>query len=192
MAIHNFIRRNNFPNIPFGFYDRRPNFLPSGVETTAPNGNHGSRLQRDDRDMDAVRAFVRDFIMENNICRGIKASEFKFMFLSTVVAKYYHYLGCEASLFDFYQSAIQNDFKILAPYWQTMAITCGAVYFFVWLKESKERKERQVKALEEITTAMEEIATATERGERTDDVSIVFCAFGVSSVSIAFLCDCLD
>ncbi|KAF7145998.1 hypothetical protein RHSIM_Rhsim04G0159800 [Rhododendron simsii] len=69
MAIHNFIRRNNFPDIPFGFYDRRPNFLPSdrGVETTAPNGNHGSRVQRDDRYMDAVRASMRDFIMENNI-----------------------------------------------------------------------------------------------------------------------------
>ncbi|KAG5540921.1 hypothetical protein RHGRI_020974 [Rhododendron griersonianum] len=47
----------------------RPNFLPSdrGVETTAPNGNHGSRVQRDDRDMDAIRASMRDFIMENNI-----------------------------------------------------------------------------------------------------------------------------
>ncbi|KAI8573484.1 hypothetical protein RHMOL_Rhmol01G0281200 [Rhododendron molle] len=46
MAIHNFIRRNNFLDIPFGFYDRRPNFLPSDrvVETTAPNGNHGSRV----------------------------------------------------------------------------------------------------------------------------------------------------
>ncbi|XP_058183352.1 uncharacterized protein LOC131301200 isoform X2 [Rhododendron vialii] len=69
MAIHNFIRRNNFPDIPFGFYDRRPNFLPSdrGVETTAPNGNHGNRVQRDDRNMDTVRASMRDFIVENNI-----------------------------------------------------------------------------------------------------------------------------
>ncbi|KAG5541368.1 hypothetical protein RHGRI_021263 [Rhododendron griersonianum] len=47
----------------------RPNFLPSdrGVETTAPNSNHGHRVQRDDRDMDTVRASMRDFIMENNI-----------------------------------------------------------------------------------------------------------------------------
>ncbi|KAF7127404.1 hypothetical protein RHSIM_Rhsim11G0045500 [Rhododendron simsii] len=69
MAIHNFIRRNNFPDIPFGFYDRRPNFLPSdrGVETTAPNDNHGSRVQHDDRNMDIVRASMRDFIMENSI-----------------------------------------------------------------------------------------------------------------------------
>ncbi|KAF7129896.1 hypothetical protein RHSIM_Rhsim10G0146800 [Rhododendron simsii] len=50
-------------------FERRPNFLPSdrGVETTAPNGNHGSRVQRDDRYMDTVRASMRDFIMENNI-----------------------------------------------------------------------------------------------------------------------------
>ncbi|KAI8556212.1 hypothetical protein RHMOL_Rhmol05G0234800 [Rhododendron molle] len=70
MAIHNFIRRNNFPDIPFGFYDGRPNFLPSdhGVETPAPNNNNGSRVERDDRDMDTVKASIREFIVENNIC----------------------------------------------------------------------------------------------------------------------------
>ncbi|KAF7132889.1 hypothetical protein RHSIM_Rhsim09G0041200 [Rhododendron simsii] len=70
MAIHNFIRRSNMPNIPFCFYDRRPNFLPSdaGVETTAPNGQHGNVFVGDDQDMENVRASIRDWIVAHRIC----------------------------------------------------------------------------------------------------------------------------
>ncbi|KAF7133240.1 hypothetical protein RHSIM_Rhsim09G0086200 [Rhododendron simsii] len=69
MAIHNFIRRSNMPDIPFGFYDRRPNFLPSdaGVETTAPNGQHGHVFIGDDQNMENVRASIRDWIVANRI-----------------------------------------------------------------------------------------------------------------------------
>ncbi|KAG5524242.1 hypothetical protein RHGRI_031048 [Rhododendron griersonianum] len=69
MAIHNFIRRSNMPDIPFGFYDRRPNFLPSdaGVEITAPNGQHGHVFVGDDQDMENVRASIRDWIVANCI-----------------------------------------------------------------------------------------------------------------------------
>ncbi|KAG5561381.1 hypothetical protein RHGRI_004418 [Rhododendron griersonianum] len=69
MAIHNFIRRSNMPDIPFGFYDRRPNFLPSdaGVETTAPNGQHGHVFIGDDQDMENVRASIQDWIVANRI-----------------------------------------------------------------------------------------------------------------------------
>ncbi|KAG5549328.1 hypothetical protein RHGRI_014620 [Rhododendron griersonianum] len=69
MAIHNFIRRSNMSDIPFGFYDRRPNFLPSdaGVETIAPNGQHGHVFVGDDQDMENVRASIRDWIVANRI-----------------------------------------------------------------------------------------------------------------------------
>ncbi|KAI8538057.1 hypothetical protein RHMOL_Rhmol09G0071800 [Rhododendron molle] len=69
MAIHNFIRRSNMPDIPFGFYDRRPNFLPSdaGVETTTPNGQHGHVFVGNDQDMENVRASIRDWTVVNRI-----------------------------------------------------------------------------------------------------------------------------
>ncbi|KAG5532082.1 hypothetical protein RHGRI_026632 [Rhododendron griersonianum] len=69
MAIHNFIRRSNMPDNPFGFYDRRPNFLPSdaSVETTAPNGQHEHVFVGDDQDMENVRASIRDWIVANRI-----------------------------------------------------------------------------------------------------------------------------
>ncbi|KAI8552342.1 hypothetical protein RHMOL_Rhmol06G0259100 [Rhododendron molle] len=67
--IHNFIRRSNMPDIPFCFFDRRPNFLPSdaGVETTTPNGQHGNVFVGDDQDMENVRASIWDWIVTHRI-----------------------------------------------------------------------------------------------------------------------------
>ncbi|KAH7865285.1 hypothetical protein Vadar_004650 [Vaccinium darrowii] len=69
MTIHNFIRRSNMPDIPFAFYDTRPEFMPyeRGVETTATNGAHGETCQHDDGEMDHVRTQIRDHIVANRI-----------------------------------------------------------------------------------------------------------------------------
>ncbi|KAH7866693.1 hypothetical protein Vadar_023664 [Vaccinium darrowii] len=69
MAVHNFIRRSNMPNIAFRFYNTRPEFMSyeRGVETTTPNGVHGEMCQHDDGEMDHVRTQIRDHIVANRI-----------------------------------------------------------------------------------------------------------------------------
>ncbi|KAH7851555.1 hypothetical protein Vadar_013345 [Vaccinium darrowii] len=69
MTIHNFIRRSNMSDIPFGFCNTRPKFMPydRGVETTTANGAHGETCQHDDREMNHVRTQIRDHIVANRI-----------------------------------------------------------------------------------------------------------------------------